>query len=62
MRFWLLAVVTAVIWSHCILLGWAEGRKARKRPKETNPQYTEAFNSTVSNSEEQEDNVRVCSL
>lgn len=52
MRCWLLAVVTAVLWSQCILVGWAEGRKVPKRLKEVTPQHTEAFNTTLSNSEE----------
>ncbi len=59
MRFWLLAVVTAVLWSQCILLGWAEARKMRKRPKEPAPQHTEAFNTTLSNSEELDGSTKV---
>lgn len=59
MRFWLLAVVTAVLWSQCILLGWAEARKMRKRPKELAPQHTEAFNTTLSNSEELDGSTKV---
>lgn len=59
MRCWLLAVVTAVLWSQCILLGWAEGRKVRKKPKELAPQHTEAFNTTLSNSEELDGSTKV---
>lgn len=59
MRFWLLAVVTAVLWSQCILLGWAEARKMRKRPKELAPQHTEASNTTLSNSEELDGSTKV---
>lgn len=59
MRCWLLAVVTAVLWSQCILLGWAEGGKMRKRLKDLAPQDTEAFNTTLSNSEELDGSTKV---
>lgn len=52
-------MVTAVLWSQCILLGWAEGRKVRKKPKELAPQHTEAFNTTLSNSEELDGSTKV---
>lgn len=47
-----LAVLAAVFWTQCILLDGVEARKERKRPKEAAPQHTEAYNVTLSNSEE----------
>ena len=47
-----LAVVAAVLWTQCVLLEGVDAKKERKRPKETNPQHTETFNATLSNSEE----------
>ncbi|TSL61235.1 Adipolin [Bagarius yarrelli] len=55
MRLWLLAALAALLWSHCTLLEGAEAKKVRKRPKETTPQHTEVFNTTLSNSEEDDD-------
>lgn len=47
-----LAVVAAVFWTQCVLLNGVDAKKDRKRPKETTPQHTETYNSTLSNSEE----------
>ncbi|MED6232403.1 hypothetical protein ATANTOWER_029328 [Ataeniobius toweri] len=47
-----LAVVAAMFWTQCILLDGVVARKERKRPKEAAPQHTEAYNVTLSNSEE----------
>lgn len=59
MRLWLLATLAALLWSHCTLLEGAEARKARKRPKEMTPQHTEVFNTTLSNSEEEDESTKV---
>ncbi|XP_038863517.1 adipolin-like [Salvelinus namaycush] len=47
-----LVVLAAVFWTQCVLLEGVDAKKERKRPKETPPQYTEAYNATLSNSEE----------
>lgn len=47
-----LAVMAAVFWTQCVLLDGANAKKERKRPKEATPQHTEAYNATLSNSEE----------
>lgn len=47
-----LAVVAAVFWTQCVLLDGVDAKKERKRPKEATPQHTEAYNATLSNSEE----------
>lgn len=59
MRLWLLAALAALLWSHSTLLEGAEAKKTRKRPKEMTPQHTEVFNTTLSNSEEEEESTKV---
>ncbi|KAB5546566.1 hypothetical protein PHYPO_G00073590 [Pangasianodon hypophthalmus] len=59
MRLWLLAALAALLWSHGTLLEGAEAKKARKRPKEMTPQHTEVFNTTLSNSEEEDESTKV---
>ncbi|KAJ8400281.1 hypothetical protein AAFF_G00399750 [Aldrovandia affinis] len=52
MRCWPLAVVAATLWAQCLLFQDVEAKKERRRQKEATPQHTEAYNSTLSNSEE----------
>lgn len=59
MRLWLLAALAALLWSQGTLLEGAEAKKARKRPKEMTPQHTEVVNTTLSNSEEEDENTEV---
>lgn len=59
MRLWLLAALAALLWSHGTLLEGAEAKKARKRPKEMTPQHTEVLNTTLSNSEEEDEITKV---
>lgn len=59
MRLWLLSALAALLWSHCTLLEGAEAKKGRKRPKEMTPQHTEVFNTTLSNSEEEDESTKV---
>lgn len=59
MRLWLVAVLVTVLWSQGTFPEGAEARKVRKRPKELTPQHTEAFNTTLSNSEELEEGTKV---
>lgn len=59
MRLCLLATLAALLWSHGTLLEGAEAKKARKRPKEMTPQHTEVFNTTLSNSEEEDESTKV---
>lgn len=55
-----LAVVAVVVfWTQCVLLDGVDAKKERKRPKEATPQHTEAFNATLSNSEEVGGSVKV---
>lgn len=62
MRLWLLAALAGLLWSHGTLLEGAEAKKVRKRPKEMTPQHTEVFNTTLSNSEEEDESTKVNSL
>ncbi|KAI5096012.1 adipolin isoform X1, partial [Silurus meridionalis] len=59
---WLLVALAALLFSHGTLLEGAEAKKARKRPKETTPQHTEVFNTTLSNSEEEDETTKVNSF
>lgn len=54
-----LAVVAAVFWTQCVLLDGVDAKKERKRPKEATPQHTEAYNATLSNSEEVGGSIKV---
>lgn len=47
-----LAVLAVVFWTQFVLLEGVDAKKERKRTQETPPQHTEAYNTTLSNSEE----------
>lgn len=56
----LAVMVAAVLWTQCVPLGGLEAaKKTRKKPKETSPQQTETFNTTLSNSEEVDGSTKI---
>lgn len=54
-----MVVAAAALWAQCLLSPEVEARKERRKLKEATPQHTEAYNSTLSNSDELDGSTKV---